>query len=91
MDSTMIVVIPAAFTFVFGLLGIIYNKLNKDIQGNLNHIDKMRETYATKEELKEYKDDHSKEHEKQDKAIEKVDGKLDQIIQMLLRRKKDEN
>lgn len=84
MDVITGIVLTAAFTFVFGLLGIIYNKLNKDITDNSDHIDSIKEKFATKEELKQYKEEHSKEHGKQDKAFDKLDGKLDRIIQMLL-------
>ena len=98
MDNPLFVaIVMITFTFLGGLLAIIYQNLNTKTKDNSDHIkgvegkiDKVKDTYATKEELKQYKDEHSQEHNKQDKAYDKLDKKLDRIIQMLLEGKHEE-
>ena len=92
MDSPLVVaLISAAITFLGGLLFIIYQNLNtkvientKSIKGVEGKIDNVKDNHATKDELKQYKDGHVLEHNKQDQAYDKLDKKLDRIIQMLL-------
>lgn len=86
-----IALITLAATFLGGLLLIIYNNLNNKTKDNCDEIkrvegkiDNVKDSYATKIELKQYKEEHNYEHTKQDKAYDKLDKKLDRIIQMLL-------
>lgn len=84
MDNLTPVIVGAAFTFVFGLLGIIYTSLNKKAEENGKKIESVKEGVVTLEAFDRYKTEHNREHDKQDKAYEKLDKKLDRIIQMLL-------
>lgn len=76
MTSILPIVIGALFTFLLALLAIIYNKLNKDITENSNDIKHIKEKYVTKEDFNRQND--------------KVEGKLDKIIDILMKRGFDE-
>ena len=84
MDNLTPVLIGTAFTFVFGLLLLIYTNLKTKTDNNETTIKEMRVKVVTFEAFDRYKDEHNREHDKQDKAYEKLDKKLDRIIQMLL-------
>ena len=98
MNSPLVIaIITLAFTFIGGLLVIIYQNLNKKALTNSDcikdaerRIDSVKDTYATKGELKDYKGEHILEHNKQDQRYEKLDKKLDQIIRMLLEKRNEE-
>lgn len=84
MDNYLPIIIGAAFTFVFGLLGLIYSYLKSQTEDAHKSIDDIKDKYATKQELKNYKDDHSREHDKQDKAIERLEKKIDKLMEIII-------
>ena len=88
-EPLIIAIFTLVFTFLAAMGGVIYSNLNTKATANANKIDDVKATYATKEDFKEYKDDHTREHNKQDKAYEKLDKKIDQIIKMLMERSND--
>jgi hypothetical protein len=76
MANVWLIVLGAALSFVGGLLVIIYNKHNKDIAKNEEEIKGIKEKYVTKEDFNRQND--------------KVDAKLDKIIDILMKRGHDE-
>ena len=74
MANLSAILIPIAFTFVFGLLAIIYSTLSKTMNSNSDAITQIKEKYVTKEDFNRQND--------------KVDIKLDKIIDILMGVKK---
>ena len=73
-----------AIAFVGGLLAIIYQNLNNKTKENTclikdigEKVDKVKDDYATKQDLKELKSDQSK-------TSDRLEKKLDRIIEMIL-------
>ena len=63
--------IGGGFTFVFCMMIIIYNALNKGIIDNKDDIKNVKEKYVTKEDFNRQND--------------KVDAKLDKILDILMK------
>lgn len=84
MDNLTPVIFGAALTFVFGLLGIIHNYLNKKTEDNKTAIKEINDRMVTIEVFDKYKTEHNREHDKQDRLIEKALEKLDEIYRFLL-------
>jgi len=69
MSNLTPVIIGAAFTFVFGLVGIIYTTLSNRATKNEDEIKDIKEKYVTKEDFNRQND--------------KMDLKLDKILDLL--------
>jgi len=62
--------IGGGFTFILGLLAIIYATLNKSINDNKSDIKSMNEKHVTKDDFNRHND--------------KTDGKLDKILDIVM-------
>ena len=88
MDSLTITTILLLLGFIVTLIGIIYTNLNGKVSDNSSYIkavnDEMKKEYITKTDHSSFKSDHAIEHSRINADFDKLDKKLDKIIQMLL-------
>lgn len=89
MDAQIVITTGGILAFLGVLAKIVWDNLNSKINSNSGDIKEIRETFATKQELKNVKEDFIDDVDKIQKSIEnigdKFDRKMDKMMELLLK------
>jgi len=69
-STTIIALVTGSLTIIVGLVGIVYAKLNSDTDKNTEEIKRIKDEYVKKEDY--------------NRQTDKLDAKLDKILDILM-------
>lgn len=79
-----VAMVVIVLSFMGAMAAIIYQNIKNEVKKVDEKVDIVKETYTTKTDFKEYKDDHILDHNKQDRTNEKLEIKIDKILDIVI-------
>jgi len=79
-NATAVTIVLFVAATIFGLIGIIYYSLTKRTDDNSEEIKQVKEKYATKEEVKEVKEDAKKDNDRLENFMIRLEEKIDRLL-----------